>query len=567
MAQAGSFSVQTPSGPVEIRLTHAGPDGHLVTPPPAGPLTLRPPSIFSAPLPSGSGARALGFGGAFTAIADDATAASWNPAGLIQLEYPEAAVMVRATRETDSHHSLDNQFAVTENDYDESNLNYLSLVYPFRVPRLQRNAVVSLNLQEAYDFSQQFTAGMSDVSFLLNQGGTTRNYQETQVDLIQDASADLRIISYKNTRVDTRYDQSQDSSIQGDLDYQQEGVISAISPALAVELTPALSVGLAVNHYADDLPGAKPIRSSTRLSYRGATQDDLHLITTRTTTGTYEYSGVLHLPEDAMLPAMDVPLPTTTGTFDPFSDVERGGGVQKVRTDGEYEEINEFKDFQGNNATLGLLWNLSRRLSLGLNVDLPWTGDAEQVKTVRVRTIRTDEASGRVLGDETTEETATKDVEFRFPLQWALGMQWRWAAQCFSSLDVGQTQWSEFTYQAAGEAEINPLDGQPHDQSALDDTWIVRTGFEYLILLAQTEIPIRFGAGWEQRPALENPDDYYSLSAGSGVSFGKGNSKIILDVAYAYTFAQDIRGIVPEQTTLTSDVQEHQLYVSVIKHF
>ena len=37
----------------------------------------------------GSGARAFGMGGAFLARADDATAASWNPAGLSYLRYPE----------------------------------------------------------------------------------------------------------------------------------------------------------------------------------------------------------------------------------------------------------------------------------------------------------------------------------------------------------------------------------------------------------------------------------------------------------------------------------------------
>src|SRR6187401_373432 len=37
----------------------------------------------------GSGARALGMGGAFLARADDATAASWNPAGLSYLRAPE----------------------------------------------------------------------------------------------------------------------------------------------------------------------------------------------------------------------------------------------------------------------------------------------------------------------------------------------------------------------------------------------------------------------------------------------------------------------------------------------
>jgi len=48
-----------------------------------------PIEITSAPHPIGSGARALGMGGAFIAIADDATAASWNPAGLFQLKKPE----------------------------------------------------------------------------------------------------------------------------------------------------------------------------------------------------------------------------------------------------------------------------------------------------------------------------------------------------------------------------------------------------------------------------------------------------------------------------------------------
>jgi len=39
----------------------------------------------------GSGARALGMGGAFLARADDATAASWNPAGLSYLRVPEVS--------------------------------------------------------------------------------------------------------------------------------------------------------------------------------------------------------------------------------------------------------------------------------------------------------------------------------------------------------------------------------------------------------------------------------------------------------------------------------------------
>ena len=41
----------------------------------------------------GTGARPVGMGGAFCAVADDATAAYWNPAGLAALRVPEVSAM------------------------------------------------------------------------------------------------------------------------------------------------------------------------------------------------------------------------------------------------------------------------------------------------------------------------------------------------------------------------------------------------------------------------------------------------------------------------------------------
>src|SRR6266850_5947639 len=54
-----------------------------------------PPSLnfATSPSPVGSGARAQGQALAFIGVADDATAASHNPAGLVQLERPEVSIV------------------------------------------------------------------------------------------------------------------------------------------------------------------------------------------------------------------------------------------------------------------------------------------------------------------------------------------------------------------------------------------------------------------------------------------------------------------------------------------
>ena len=71
--------------------------GQAVTPLPQDELDFQ----GRASLAVGSGARALGMGGAFLARADDATAASWNPAGLSYLRLPEISLVgVRNDSET-----------------------------------------------------------------------------------------------------------------------------------------------------------------------------------------------------------------------------------------------------------------------------------------------------------------------------------------------------------------------------------------------------------------------------------------------------------------------------------
>jgi long-subunit fatty acid transport protein len=162
--------------------------------------------IASSPNPVGSGARAIGMGGAFIAIADDSTAASWNPSGLIQLERPEASIVGeyfhrRTKFSSDERPEIDNTSNV-----DDVNLNYLSVSYPFF---FYRNIVVSLNYQRLFDFKREF---------------------EHQFDF---SSGNLDVIQNKK--------------------FKQDGYLAAAGLAGAIELTPKLSVGATLNIWTDEL--------------------------------------------------------------------------------------------------------------------------------------------------------------------------------------------------------------------------------------------------------------------------------------------------------------------------
>ena len=162
-------------------------------------------NIGSAPLPSGSGARALGQGNAFTAVADDATAASWNPAGLIQLERPElSAVGLYFPMIYDFSPGGDFS-ALGDQRTSRTDLNYLSAVFPFDLG--DRRIVTSLNYQQMYD-----------LNFNLDVVAST-------------SVGPLTSTSY--------------------IDFAQKGGIAALTPAVAAELFPNVAIGVSANFYVD----------------------------------------------------------------------------------------------------------------------------------------------------------------------------------------------------------------------------------------------------------------------------------------------------------------------------
>lgn len=161
--------------------------------------------INANPLPVGSGARALGQGGAFIAVADDATASSWNPGGLAQLERPELSIVGSFLSTHQDYDAGSTIWALGNESVSRGDLNYASIACPFRV--FEKNLVAALNYQQIYDFHM-------DLDFDVKPIRSGQN-----------------------------------------IDFESKGGIGALTPAISMRVTPKLSVGVAVNFYTDEFFG------------------------------------------------------------------------------------------------------------------------------------------------------------------------------------------------------------------------------------------------------------------------------------------------------------------------
>lgn len=106
----------------------------------------------------GAGARAGGMGGAFTALADDATAASFNPAGLAQLLVPEASAAFDLARHTDDYTGFISYDQVpplpltdTRVERSHSAFNFASATVPFAL--FSKRFALQLSTQRLVDFT------------------------------------------------------------------------------------------------------------------------------------------------------------------------------------------------------------------------------------------------------------------------------------------------------------------------------------------------------------------------------------------------------------------------------
>lgn len=207
--------------------------------------------INSSPNPVGSGARALGMGGAFVAVADDATAASWNPGGLTQLERPEVSLVVshkwfEEDFSSESHPELGGNFNV-----DFSDINYFSFAYPIQHTIAGRNLVFSLNYQTKFDFDRKIKVEY-------------RKYSASPFGI---------------------FDTEQH------VNYEQKGQLAALSPAFGFELLNNLSVGVVWNIWDSNIVPGNGWETNQTNHARGLINNSLF-------AGSYSYSTLKSEYED-----------------------------------------------------------------------------------------------------------------------------------------------------------------------------------------------------------------------------------------------------------------------------
>jgi long-chain fatty acid transport protein len=111
----------------------------------------------------GSGARAFGMGGAFLARADDATAASWNPAGLSYLRNPEISIV-------GARNSFDRgpEGEPANDTFDGRTPDFAAVAYPLEFGSV--TGAVQLSYQRVFSFRGSRTVDKE--GFVLTTDGT-----------------------------------------------------------------------------------------------------------------------------------------------------------------------------------------------------------------------------------------------------------------------------------------------------------------------------------------------------------------------------------------------------------
>ncbi len=418
--------------------------------------------MSDSPNPIGSGARAMGIGGAFISIADDATAASWNPGGLLQLKKPEISIVGSYFSGNTVYETSGVIGDIEDESPDIRHLNYFSAVIPFRLFR--NNFVFSINYQHLYEFNFDNTS---------RWGG-----------ILEEAMINTFHEDHKH----------------------QKGSLNTISPALAIQVHPRFFFGLTCNFW--DLPD----------------------------------NGWENIT------------------------------IQYIQWKGEYgkvfmhKEIYEKYDFSGFNMHIGFLfksryykiWDRNMRFRIGGIIKTPFNADIQHEKR---EFVFINYPENPVKNEYYEKSPSFKDLILKMPFSYGLGISWDFSHYFSMALDVYRTHWDQYILVYPSGEKWSPINRKLIEKADIKPTTQVRMGIEYLIENTKRKIPIRMGAFYDPEPAGGQPDDFYGVSFGSGITY---NELFSLDFAYQFRIGKKKNAEIIQGKNISSNFTQHYFYASII---
>jgi len=212
--------------------------------------------------------------------------------------------------------------------------------------------------------------------------------------------------------------------------------------------------------------------------------------------------------------------------------------------------------FKGFNLNFGLLWDITRNLSFGLNIKSPFTADIQFTSEMLTITIPPDDPPDVYPDSETRED------ELEMPVSYGIGMSYQVSDYLTIASDIYRTEWDEFTYREQGGFESCPITGLPKKNSDINPTYHVRVGIEYTSLLNNNFDSLSYRAGlfYDPAPAQGTPENYFGISLGLG--FTK-NSQFSFDTAYQYRYGKNVGKSLMKNLDFSQNIQEHSLFSSI----
>ncbi len=414
--------------------------------------------VTSSPNPVGSGARAVGMGGAFIAVADDATAASWNPGGLAQLKKPEISLVGtwfnRIEEDTLGTMPESNGTQRSESNetqrFSEADINYFSIAYPFNF--LERNMVISLNYQYLYDFTR---AGSFSVKTL--------------------GKSETEILEADTLEADTL--EADTLEVESLADFQEDGGLSALGLAYCIQVTPDFSFGFTLNFWDQSL-------------FNNTWTEKVHTRVTQTMKTD---------PEEDIGPSITVTDDYTRWNRYDFSGFNANFGIRWRISD---------------KLTLGAV------LKTPFTADLTHetTTDLTHETSTEKKQLLPD---GQEIRNTTPSVTHDEELDmpmsygiglaYRFSDIFTMSADvYRTEWDDFIRTDSAGNEVSPITQRHPDESDIDPT----HQVRVGAEYLFISPNSDYVI-------PLRGGVFYDPAPAAGSPDDFYGFSLGSGIAKGR----------------------------------------------